>query len=44
VDAMTLAVDVGQVWADTWRIVGTFLILAAIFAWWHWLLKNFGTY
>ena len=39
-----LVADVGQVWADTWRIGGTFLILAVIYAWWYFILKSFGTY
>jgi hypothetical protein len=39
-----LVADVGQVWADTWRIAGTFLILAVIYAWWYFILKSFGTY
>ena len=38
------SVAIGDLWAETWRIAGTFAILAAIYAWWYFLLKNFGTY
>lgn len=39
-----LAVEIGQLWADTWRIAGTFVILGVLYAWWYFILKNFGTF
>ncbi|MGH9034737.1 MAG: hypothetical protein ACRD0O_03165 [Acidimicrobiia bacterium] len=43
-DLIVAAISAGDLWADTWRIAGTFGLLAAIYSWWYFILKNFGTF
>ena len=43
-DLMLAAVSPGDLWAETWRIAGTFGLLGLVYAWWYFILKNFGTY
>jgi hypothetical protein len=41
-DLMVVAADLGQIYADTWRILTYFAFMAAVYLGWIWLLKNLG--
>ncbi len=38
------SVSMGDLWSEAWRIAGTFGLLALVYGWWYFILKNFGTY